>query len=102
VDGGRGLQQQVLELDVSMRSVFQTSERSVMRTSAKRRTSPHPFDTLREASAAAKYRGVQLHGLLISTRIAAVVRAPLALRRRSSRAMAGCPAPRQGRWRLPV
>src|SRR2546421_1102987 len=65
VDGGRGLQQQVLELE-GLDEIGVPDERAI--------ADPHlgegiegraePLDTLSEAFPAAKYGGVELHGLL--------------------------------------
>src|SRR3989440_13026182 len=65
VDGGRGLQQQVLELE-GLDEIGVPGERAVgdAYVGEGSESRPGPLDPLREALAAAKYRRIQLHGLL--------------------------------------
>src|SRR2546423_10508916 len=65
VDGGRGLQQQVLELE-RLDEIGVPDERAVgdAYVGEGSESRPDPLDPLRETLAAAKYRRIQLHGLL--------------------------------------
>src|SRR2546429_537837 len=65
VDGGSGLQQQVLELE-RLDEIGVPDERAVgdAYVGEGSESRPDPLDPLRQALAAAKYRRIQLHGLL--------------------------------------